>query len=247
MCQENREKLKSHPLCSFEFPDPRQAVEGLVCTTTGMNPEAVLSAYCQGLFPWPGIEKGREWFGWFSPDPRAILELDELHLSRRLQRRLRTGEFQVSMNRDFPAVIRACSRPRQPGEGTWITPGLIESYDRLHQMGFAHSVETWKNGQLAGGIYGIAIGGLFAAESMFYRETDGSKVALCHLVEQLRTRGYRLLDVQVLTDHSRKMGAREIPRDAFLGRLGEAIFSDVRFHPSDIREPTEDIRDPADG
>src|SRR5262249_15437209 len=163
----------------------------------------------------------------WSPDPRAIFEMDGLHVSRRLTRTIRSGRFCVTLNEDFEGVIRGCAE--RPGEGTWITSDMIEAYTRLHHLGHAHSVEVWHGGVLAGGVYGIAVGGLFAGESMFTRVRDASKVALVHLMEHLRQRGFDLFDVQFLNDHTARLGAVEIPRAEYLRRLRQAVESKVRF------------------
>jgi leucyl/phenylalanyl-tRNA--protein transferase len=173
-------------------------------------------AYGAGVFPW--FSDGDP-ICWWSPDPRAIIELDSLHVSRRLRRTIRSGKFRVSVNEDFAGVIRGCAD--RPGEGTWITAKMIAAYERLHQLGHAHSVEAWHGDVLGGGIYGVSIGGFFAGESMFTRVTDGSKVALVALVDRLR-RGFELFDVQFVTEHTERMGAVEIPRDDYLARLRAA-------------------------
>ena len=147
--------------------------------------------------------------------------------ARRLRRTIRAGQFAVTVNRDFAGVIRACAV--RPGQGTWITPEMIEAYERLHRLGFAHSVEAWRGDVLGGGVYGVAVGGFFAGESMFTRVRDGSKVALAALVGRLRERGFTLFDTQFVTDHTRRLGAVEIPRDKYLARLREALGREVTF------------------
>jgi leucyl/phenylalanyl-tRNA--protein transferase len=186
-----------------------------------------LDAYQHGIFPWPFDEDAP--IAWWSPDPRAIIELDAFHVSRRLRRTLRSGRFQVTCDRDFAGVIAGCAAaPGRVGR-TWITPAMVDAYTALFERGHAHSVEAWRDGRLAGGVYGVTIGGMFAAESKFYRSRDGSKVALAHLVAHLRARGYRLLDIQQLTPHTARLGAIEVPRDAYLRRLAEAVALPVRF------------------
>src|SRR5438128_1289610 len=160
---------------------------GLVAVGGDLSPARLLEAYRRGIFPWYDEQTP---ILWWSPDPRAVFELDRFHVSRRLRRTLLSGQFTITVNRDFGAVIRACAD--RPGEGTWITPDMIDAYERLHRLGFAHSLEVWQGPELAGGIYGVALGGLFAGESMFTRLRDGSKVALVRLVEHLRRRGYQL-------------------------------------------------------
>ena len=166
---------------------------------------------------------------WWSPDPRAVIEFGRFHVPRRLPRTCRSGRFQVTFDRDFAGVIRGCATAAGRVGETWLTPTMIDAYIRLHKLGYAHSVEAWHDGRLAGGTYGLAIGGLFAAESMFYRVRDASKVALVHLVEHLRPRGYSLLDIQQLTPHTARFGAIEIPRKQYLRRLATALAQPVRF------------------
>jgi leucyl/phenylalanyl-tRNA---protein transferase len=205
---------------------PEQADEdGFVGLGGDLDPPCLLRAYSEGVFPW--FNEGDPIL-WWSPDPRAIFQLDDFHISHRLQRTIRSGKFQTTVDRDFAAVIRGCA---DRVEGTWLTSSMIEAYERLHRMGHAHSVEVWRDGELAGGVYGVAIGGFFAAESMFYRKTDGSKVALAALVERLKHRGYELLDTQLVTSHTSSLGAIEIPRSAYLRRLRAALKRrDVKFN-----------------
>jgi len=197
---------------------PEQADDdGFVGLGGNLGPPCLLRAYSEGVFPW--FNEGDPIL-WWSPDPRAIFNLADFHISHRLARTIRSGTFTVTLNRDFAAVIRGCALR---SEGTWITAAMIEAYERLHQLGHAHSVETWRDGQLVGGIYGVAIGAFFAAESMFFRRTDASKVALAALVQRLRERGYELLDTQMATEHTRTLGAVEIPRHEYLKRLRSAV------------------------
>jgi leucyl/phenylalanyl-tRNA---protein transferase len=210
------------------FPPPRVALrEGLLCLGGELAPEWLMDAYSHGIFPWPMWDD--EPVPWWSPDPRAIIELDELHVSRRLGRTMRSGRFEVTSDRDFAGVMRGCAEGPQRRGGTWLTPEMMAAYHRLHLLGHAHSVEAWHEGRLVGGIYGVAIGGLFAAESMFYSERDASKVALVRLVLHLRARGYALLDVQQWTPHTGRLGAVEIPREEYLDRLRRAVRMDVSF------------------
>lgn len=179
----------------------------------------LLAAYRMGFFPM-GI--GEAFVDWFSPDPRGIIPLDGFCVPRRLERVLRQGRHEVTVNRAFDRVIHACaSRPDR--EGNWINREILESYCALHRAGHAHSVETWQGGQLVGGLYGVALRGAFFGESMFYRATDASKVALCALVDRLRERGYRLFDIQWLTPHLARFGAIEVPRARYLELLDEAM------------------------
>ena len=197
---------------------------GLVAVGGDLSPERLLQAYREGVFPW--YDEAMP-ICWWSPDPRAIFELDQFRPPRRLLRTCRSGRFAVTVNRDFAGVIRGCAD--RPGEGTWITAEMIEAYERLHALGYAHSVEAWQDGELAGGVYGVALGGLFAGESMFYRRRDASKVALVALVDRLRERGFTLFDTQFVTDHTARLGAIEIPRKVYLRRLREALRLKVSF------------------
>ena len=193
-----------------------------------LTPEWLLDAYAHGIFPWPFGNDSNP-LAWWSPDPRGILELDGMHMSRRLRRTLRQGRFESTCDRAFREVMVACSiGPGRLG-GTWVTPRMIRAYTELHRLGFAHSVEVWLEGQLVGGVYGVSIRGLFAAESKFYRERDASKVALAHLVAHLKRRGYSLLDLQMVTPHTGRLGAIEIPRDQYLERLADALEQEVTF------------------
>lgn len=192
-----------------------------------LAPEWLLDAYRHGIFPWPDDDVHP--MLWWSPDPRAIIELDGLHVSRRLRRTLRSGRFVATCDRAFEEVIRGCAMGPSRRGGTWITPKMIAAYTHMHRLGHAHSVEVWRDGALAGGVYGVAIGGLFAAESMFHRVTDASKVALARLVGHLNARGYQLLDVQQWTEHTGRMGAVEVPRREYLRRLAEAVDQPVTF------------------
>jgi leucyl/phenylalanyl-tRNA--protein transferase len=210
------------------FPPPTATTrDGLVCFGGRLSPEWLLDAYSHGIFPWPMWED--EPVAWWSPDPRAIIELDGFHISRRLQRTLRSGKFKATCDRDFEGVTRGCGTGAGREDGTWLTPSMISAYSRMHELGHAHSVEIWHEGQLAGGTYGIAIGALFAAESMFFRVRDASKVAVAHLVAHLRARGFQLLDIQQLTPHTASLGAAEISREEYLRRLAHAVEANVTF------------------
>jgi leucyl/phenylalanyl-tRNA--protein transferase len=173
---------------------------------------------------------GRE-IQWFSPDPRGILPLERVHVSRRLARVVRTGTFRIEINRAFVEVMRACAADdRDPEDpGTWINEEIIESYSALHARGMAHSVEAWRGDRLVGGLYGVALRGAFFGESMFFRETDASKVALVALVARLRSRGYVLLDTQWVTPHLEQFGAIEIPRSDYLQRLARSLTLECSF------------------
>jgi leucyl/phenylalanyl-tRNA--protein transferase len=207
------------------FLDPSWAdADGLVAVGGELTPARLLEAYRRGIFPFFDEETP---ILWWSPDPRAIFELDGLHVSRRLARTVRSGRFAVTLDTAFRAVMEGCAV--RPGQGVWITADMIAAYTRLHQLGHAHSVEVWYEGQLAGGVYGVTIGGLFAGESMFSRVRDASKVALVHLMERLRQRGYQLFDVQYLNAHTASLGAIEIPRREYLSRLRRAVAVKTTF------------------
>ena len=207
------------------FPDPRETPgEEPVAYGGDLAPETLLDAYTHGIFPWPD-ETGRLW--WWSPDPRCVLPLDGFHVSRSLRRTLRSGRFRTTVDHAFTSVVRGCA---DRDEGTWITPGYARAFQRMHELGHAHSVEVWTaDGALAGGVYGLAIGGAFMAESMFHRVSDASKVALHHLVELLRAGGFSLLDVQMPTPHLESLGAVTISRDEYLTRLEQSLRE--RFRP----------------
>src|SRR5919109_2617159 len=181
-----------------------------------LSPHLLVAAYCQGIFPMAHDDGA---IYWYDPDPRTILPLDTFHVPRRLARMVRSGRFEIRVDYDFRTVIEACASPAPGRQSTWISPELIDAYTILHHMGFAHSVEAWRDDQLAGGLYGVAIRGLFAGESMFSRETDASKVALVHLVERLRRGGFQLLDTQFSTEHLARFGAVEISRAEYQARL----------------------------
>jgi leucyl/phenylalanyl-tRNA--protein transferase len=185
-----------------------------------LEPGTLLQAYRNGLFPMPVGAGRRQVLAWWSPDPRAVLPLDGLKVSRTLRKAC--GRFEVRFDTAFDAVLSACADPDRPGR--WITAAVAEAYGRLHRLGWAHSVEAWTpEGRLAGGLYGVAVGGLFAGESMFHHETDASKVALVGLVERLRAGGATLLDVQWSTPHLASLGVVEVPRRAYLEQLAAAV------------------------
>lgn len=206
------------------FPDPRESPGDQPLAYGGdLDPETLLDAYTHGIFPWP--DGDTVW--WWSPDPRCVMPLDGFHVSRSLARTIRSGRFTATVDHAFTSVVRACAdRP----EGTWITPAYARAFQRMHQLGHAHSVEVWTaDGALAGGVYGLAVGGAFMAESMFHRVSDASKVALHHLVGFLRARGFALLDVQMPTPHLESLGAVTISRDEYLARLATALPMRRRF------------------
>ncbi len=206
------------PPSAWEFPPVDDVDEsGLVAAGADLAPGTLLHAYRLGYFPMP-LERGGV-VGWWSPDPRGILDPGKLVISRSLRRSLR--RYDVFIDRDFEAVVRRCGDPNRPSG--WITEPIVEAYCRLHALGWAHSVETWSDGVLVGGLYGVSIGGFFAGESMFATAPDASKVALVALVDQLRGVDGALLDVQWLTPHLVSLGASEIPRSAYLDRLHVAV------------------------
>ncbi len=210
------------------FPTPTStSPDGLLAIGGRLDPVWLLDAYTHGIFPWPLWED--EPIAWWSPDPRAVIELDGLHVSRRLDRTIRSNKFRVTRNTDFLGVIRRCATTGDRQGNTWLTPSMIAAYCQMRKLGHAHSIEVWLADRLVGGTYGLAIGGLFAAESMFHLERDASKVALVHLVMHLRTQGYTLLDVQQWTSHTGRMGAIEISRNEYLRRLSAAIKLTARF------------------
>ncbi len=203
---------------SLQFDPTSADAHGLVAMGGDLEPRTLLRAYRHGVFPWYDASMP---ICWWSPDPRAIIPLDGLHVSRRLERTLRSPRFRVTINRDFEAVIAGCAADRS--DGTWLMPEMIVAYRRLHELGKAHSVEVWNGDWLVGGIYGVAIGGFFAGESMFHRQSDASKVALVRLVERLSECGYALFDIQFLTPHTRRMGGIEISREEYLRWLRAAL------------------------
>lgn len=180
-------------------------------------PDLLLYAYCNAMFPMAESREGPIY--WYSPDPRAILPLEELKISRSLRKVMKKKEFDVRVNTAFEDIIRACAER----EETWISEQIIQSYLELHRLGYAQSVESWKGERLAGGLYGVAIGGAFFGESMFHTARDASKVALVFLVERLRERGFELLDTQFMTPHLASLGAIEISKDEYIARLKQAI------------------------
>ena len=211
------------------FPPAEMAEpEGVVLFGGRLSPDWLLDAYAHGIFPWP-IFDGTDIVVWWSPDPRAIFELDGMRISRRLARTCRSARFEVTIDRDFAGVVAGCATAGDRAHNTWLTPKMIEAYQQLFDLGHAHSVEVWRDGELAGGTYGVTLGGLYAGESMFYRVRDASKVALAYLGAHLRARGYLLFDIQQRTAHTFSLGAVEIPRDEYLRRLAEAVEAKVSF------------------
>jgi leucyl/phenylalanyl-tRNA--protein transferase len=189
-----------------------------------IDPILLLAAYRKGLFPM-GLDDGD--IGWFSPDPRGILPLETFHVPARLARVVRRGTFSIRFDTRFDDVMRACAE--RPDEDTWINDEILESYGRLHRLGFAHSVEAWQGDELAGGLYGVSLGRAFFGESMFHQVTDASKVALTALVGHLKARGFTLLDTQWTTPHLEQFGAIEISREKYLRKLADAMKGEARF------------------
>jgi len=202
----------------IEFPDPEKAdANGLLATGGDLAPETLIAAYRKGIFPW--YESGSPIL-WWSPDPRMVLFPDDFHCSRRLARRMRQGCFRISENTAFGGVMRACMMRE---EGSWITSGMIAAYTHLFELGHARSVEVWEGDTLVGGLYGVNMGRAFFAESMFYRRTDASKMAVAHLVEKAQQNGWIFIDCQFYTGHLASLGAIEIPRSEFLLLLDRAV------------------------
>jgi leucyl/phenylalanyl-tRNA--protein transferase len=210
------------------FPPPGRAPRrGPIAVGGDLRPERLLLAYSMGIFPWQG-----EPLHWHSPDPRMVLLADELKVSRSLRRTVRRGIFRLSLDTAFTEVMIACAMAPRPGQdGTWITPGMVESYTELHRRGVGHSVEAWEGDQLVGGLYGVSLGAAFFGESMFARQADASKVAFVALVEQLRRWSIPLVDCQVYTAHLASLGAREWARSDFLAALRVALDRPTRLGP----------------
>ena len=203
------------------FPHPNDAnEEGILAWGGDLNPSRLIRAYQEGIFPWYAKDDP---ILWWSPDPRFILELDEFKLSRSLRKSIK--KFTYKFDTNFDAVIQACATtPRKDQQGTWILPEMIEAFKTLHDMGFAHSVESYYDGELVGGLYGVSIGGVFCGESMFSHKSDASKAAFYVLIEHLKLWGYDFVDAQVYTPHLASLGAKEIPREEFLKRLYNVRF-----------------------
>lgn len=205
------------------FPPVTQALRspnGLLAAGGDLSATRLLEAYRHGIFPW--FSEG-EPILWWSPDPRMVLFPGEFKLSHSLRKTLRKGDHEVRTDTAFEQVMRACAAPRAGANGTWIHEEMIAAYCELHRLGYAHSIETWMDGQLAGGLYGMALGRMFYGESMFSRRTDASKIALAHLAAQLKRWDFGMIDCQMNTPHLASLGAREIPRKEFIARLQELI------------------------
>jgi leucyl/phenylalanyl-tRNA--protein transferase len=226
------------------FPPVEEAgPDGLLVTGGSLAPDWLLTAYSRGIFPMPIRVERRRTVAWLAPDPRGILEPGQMHISRRLVRRIRRGEFRFSLDQAFAQVVEACAAPRvdHTDEDVWLTLAMQNAYVTLHELGYAHSAEVWQNGRLVGGVFGVAIRGLFAGESMFHRVSDASKAALALLTTHLHTRGYSLLDVQWTNAHTRSLGAIDIPRSEYMARLAQALRQQVTFGAATGAAP----RDPA--
>jgi len=205
------------------FPPLEQALQepnGLLAASRDLTPERLLSAYRQGIFPW---YSAGDPVLWWSPDPRMVLFSDEFKMSHSLRKTLKRGHYEVRTDTAFEQVMRACAMPRTGQNGTWIQEEIIKAYVHLHKAGLAHSVETWVDDEMVGGLYGVSLGRMFYGESMFSRKTDASKIALAHLVAQLKQWNFGMIDCQMNTAHLASMGAREIPRKEFISRLKELI------------------------
>lgn len=202
------------------FPPLEQASEelgGLLAAGADLTPDRILNAYRQGIFPWGSVEQLPLWY---SPNPRMVMFPEEFKLTRSLRKILRSGAYEVRFNHDFPATIAACSStPRQGQDGTWISPEMMNAYIRLHELGWAHSVETYIEGDLIGGLYGLAIGRMFYGESMFSHRSNASKIAFAHLIRLLSEEQFGLIDCQMRTEHLASLGGREIERKQFLQHL----------------------------
>ena len=206
-----------------DFPPPESALtepNGLLAAGGDLSPQRLIAAYVQGIFPWyaPG-----EPILWWSPDPRMVLFPAEFKVSQSLRKTLRLGQYEVRFDSAFREVMQACAAPREGANGTWIHEEMIAAYCELHRLGYAHSVETWMDGELVGGLYGMALGRMFYGESMFSRKTDASKIALAHLSVQLARWNFGMIDCQMKTPHLASLGAREIPRKEFITRLQDLI------------------------
>jgi leucyl/phenylalanyl-tRNA---protein transferase len=206
------------------FPEPELSrQDGLLAVGGDLSLERLILAYSMGIFPWYSRSDP---ILWWSPDPRLVLYPDELHVSRSLMKTLKQDRFRVTLDQDFDQVITACAAaPRDKQPGTWITADMVDAYRRLHEAGFAHSVEVWNQAGLAGGLYGVSLGKCFFGESMFSRQNNASKVALATLVQLLRKWSFNLIDCQVTTQHLVRLGAREIPRKRFMAELKLALTS----------------------
>jgi len=217
-----RDLVRSNP-----FPDPRRAsADGLLAYGGDLVPERLVAAYAQGIFPW----YDRPPILWFSPDPRVVLVPSDLRINRTLAKNLRRARYAVRFDTDFRGVIEACARVPRPGQrGTWITTDMIEAYVALHELGFAHSVESWRGDELVGGVYGVSLGAVFFGESMFALAADASKIVFVHLVRHIEAHGFHFLDCQAPTPQTTRLGAVAWSRDRFLDALARALEVPTRY------------------
>lgn len=224
------------------FPDHQFATnDGLLALGGDLSPERLLLAYAKGIFPW---YNAGEPILWWSPDPRCVLFPEDFHASKSLKKSIRKQNFNFSFDTHFNEVINRCSQPRASGPGTWITQDMKEAYNKLHNLGYAHSVETWKDGELVGGLYGIALGKVFFGESMFSTVTDASKAALDYLIHRLIACQYQLIDCQITSDHLISLGARKITRNRFVKTLDYATQLNSDHNSWDNQAATELREDP---
>ena len=209
----------------FFPPASRALPNGLLAIDGELNPTWLYDAYTHGIFPWPITDPRRDSsvLAWWAPNPRGIFEWDKIHIPKRMLSLVKSDYFEITCDTDFEGVMRGCASPRQDSNETWVTPEMIDAYCQFHEEGWAHSVEARLDGRLVGGVYGVAINGLFAAESMFYREPNASKVALIRLLDHLFVRGFKLVDVQIINDNTARFGASEISRRLYMKRLKSAI------------------------
>ena len=208
-----------------DFPPVTMALSepsGLLAAGGDLSAAWLIAAYSRGIFPWFNADQP---ILWWAPEPRMVLFPDELHVPKSLARVIRKRHYEIRVNTVFEQVMQGCSQPRTGQDGTWISPQMIAAYTELHRLGLAHSIETWINGELVGGLYGVALGRVFYGESMFARIADASKIAFVHLVRQLRRWQFRIIDCQMNTAHLARFGAREIPRADFMQSLAEGVYA----------------------
>lgn len=218
----------------LRFPPIESADEdGILAIGGDLDPDSLLLAYSQGIFPWPvsmPAPSPEYLLAWFCPPKRAVLIFKDLHIPRSLERARKSAPFRFTLDQAFTRVIEECSRAPRPGQdGTWITPGMVQAYIRLHELGHAHSVEAWQGNRLVGGVYGVDAGGAFAGESMFYLEPNASKLALLHMIDHLSGHGLEWIDIQMVTPHMERLGAKLIPRARFLKLLSQTRAKGLRL------------------
>ena len=211
----------------IQFPPVDHAEDGVVAVGGDLSAERLLAAYQHGIFPW--FSEG-EPIIWHSPDPRFVLMLDDLHISKSMQRVINKNEFSYTLDTDFSFVINACAQAkRTQQDGTWITEEMIDAYCKLHNLGYAHSIEVWKNNKIVGGIYGVSLGKSFFGESMFHTESNASKFAFIKLVEVLKSYDFHFLDAQIHSEHVETLGAKEISRKEFIDKLNKSLENESRI------------------